>query len=132
MKSILIVVWVVFSLFIVQPALASTDICHLASQVVDMTPEQIDVFYKSKVAGRLLTGRGTVKSVKKTAGEGVKGNYQVEIFCSPKVIVKFQTNEFWVKRTGAIKEAVVSFSGECTRMHKSMNYVYCIMKATIR
>ena len=132
MKYLSVVVWVALTLFIVQPVLASTDICYLGSQAADMTKEEIDVFYKRSVEGKLLTGRGEVKSVKKTAGEGVEGNYQVEIFCSDKVIVKFRTNEFWVQRTGVKKGAVVSFSGECTRMHKSMNYVYCVVKATIR
>ena len=132
MKKVKILVGVIAALLIIQPAFASTDICQLASQAVDMTPQQLDEFYERKVARKLLTGRGVVKSVKQTAGEGVKGNYQVEIFCSPAAIVKFQTNEFWVKRTGAVKDATVSFSGECTRMHKTLNVLSIVMKATIR
>ncbi len=132
MKSLPIVFLLVVSLFVAPPVFASTDICQLASQAVDLTQKQIDEFYESKVARKLLTGRGVVKSVKQTAGEGIKGNYQVEIFCSPAVIVKFQTNEFWVKRTGAVRDATVSFSGECTRMHKTVNALSIVMKATIR
>jgi len=132
MKYLSVVVWVALTLFIVQPVLASTDICYLGSQAADMTKEEIDAFYKSSVEGKLLTGRGEVKSVKKTAGEGVEGNYQVEIFCSGKVIVKFRTNEFWVKRTGVKKGAVVSFSGQCVQINKTLTFVYFVVKATIR
>jgi hypothetical protein len=132
MKNLMTIILVILALCIVQPAAASTDICILASQAVKMEKKEIDVFFKDKVARRLLTGRGVVKSVKQTAGEGVKGNYQVEIFCSPSVIIKFQTNEFWVKRSGAVKDATVSFSGECTQMHKSLDTLSVTMRATIR
>jgi len=124
--------WVFLTLILVSPVSASNDVCQLASQAVKMEQKDIDVFFKDKVARRLLTGRGQVKSVKQTAGEGVKGNYQVEIFCAPKVLVRFQTNEFWVKRQGAAKGSTVSFSGECTRMHKSLDTLNVVIRATIR
>jgi len=125
-------VWVILALILVSPVSASTDVCHLASQAVKMEQRDIDVFFKDKVARRLLTGRGQVKSVKQTAGEGVKGNYQVEIFCAPNVLVRFQTNEFWVKRQGVVKGSTISFSGECTRMHKSLDTLNVVIRATIR
>lgn len=56
----------------------------------------------------------------------------MEIFCASKVVVRLQTNEFWVKRTGAAKGVTVSFSGECTRMHKSLDTLNVVMRATIR
>ncbi len=132
MKKMPIVVLIIAAFFTGHPLLASTDICLLASQAVKMEKKDIDVFFKDKVARKLLTGRGVVKSVRQTAGEGVRGNYQVEILCSPNVIVKFQTNEFWVERSGAVKDATVSFSGECTQMHKSLDTLSVVMRATIR
>lgn len=132
MKSLMTSVWVILALILVSPVSASTDVCHLASQAVKMEQRDIDVFFKDKVARRLLTGRGQVKSVKQTAGEGVKGNYQVEIFCAPNVLVRFQTNEFWVKRQGVVKGSTISFSGECTRMHKSLDTLNVVIRATIR
>jgi len=132
MKSLMTLVWVIPALILVSPVSASTDVCHLASQAVKMEQKDIDVFFKDKVARRLLTGRGQVKSVKQTAGEGVKGNYQVEIVCAPNVLVRFQTNEFWVKRQGVVKGATISFSGECTRMHKSLKTLNLVIRATIR
>jgi len=132
MKSLMTLMWVLLALIVVQPATGSTDICQLGSQAVKMDQKNIDEFYKNKVARRLLTGRGQVKSVKQTAGEGVKGNYQVEIFCAPKVLVRFQTNEFWVKRQGVAKGSTISLSGECTRMHKSLDTLNIVIRATIR
>lgn len=132
MKSLMTLMWVLLALIVVQPATGSTDICQLGSQAVKMEQKDIDEFYKAKVARRLLTGRGVVKSVKQTAGGTVKGNYQVEIICAPNVVVRLQTSEFWVKRQGAVKDATVSFSGECTRMHKSLKTLVCVMRATIR
>lgn len=132
MKSLMTLLWVLLVLIVGQPVSAPTDICHLASQAVKMEQKDIDEFYKAHVARRLLTGRGVVKSVKQTAGGAVKGNYQVEIICSPNVIVRLQTNEFWVKRQNVVKDATVSFSGECTRMHKSLKSLVCVMRATIR
>ena len=132
MKSLMTLIWVILVFIFVQPVAASTDICHLASQAVKMEQKDIDEFYNASVARRLLTGRGVVKSVKQTAGGAVKGNYQVEIICSPNVVVRLQTNEFWVKRQGVVKDATVSFSGECTRMHKSLNTLNVVVRATIR
>ena len=77
MKILIISFWVCFTLVAVQPVTASTDICLLASKAVKMENKDVDVFFKDKVAGKMLTGRGVVKSVKQTAGEGVQGNYQV-------------------------------------------------------
>ena len=132
MKKILVVVWAAVSLFLVQPALASTDICYLGSQAANMTSDQIDDFYERQIEGRLLTGRGKVERVVSTSGEGLDGKYEVAILCSPTVVVKLQTNGFALERSGAKKGAVVSFSGECFWIYKSYGVVHCVVKATIR
>lgn len=119
-------------MLIVQPVFASTDICYLGSQATDMTPDQIDAFYVSRIEGQLLTGLGEVKSIVSTMGEGLDGKYEVEILCSPKVVVKLQTNGFAIDRSGAKKGAVVSFPGECFRIYKSMDAIHLVVKAAIR
>jgi hypothetical protein len=132
MQKINIVVWVAVSLFIVQPLLASTNICALGSRAVSMSKSQIDEFYEREIDGQLLTGRGKVVRVTATSGEGLDGKYEVEITCSPEVKVILQTNGFWVERSGAVKGATVSFTGECYKIYKSMNSVHCVVRATIR
>jgi hypothetical protein len=66
-----------------------------------MTSDQLDAFYERQIEGRLLTGRGKVERIVATSGEGVDGKYEVEIMCSPKVVVKLQTNGFAIERAGA-------------------------------
>lgn len=132
MKSILYVIWLAVSLIIVQPLLASTNICALGSRAVAMSEAQIEELYEREIEGRLLTGQGKVVSVISTSGEGTDGKYEVKIACSPEVMVTLQTNGFWIKRSGAVKGATVSFSGECFKIYKSMGNVYCVVKATIR
>ena len=132
MRIILTVFLVIVSLFIVQPALASTDICYLGSQAAHMTQDQIDDFYERQIEGQLLTGRGEVKRIVSTSGEGLDGKYEVEIACSPTVVVTLQTNGFGIERAGAKKGVVVSFSGECFQIYKSGDVVHCVVKATIR
>jgi hypothetical protein len=132
MQKISIVVWMAVSLFIVQPLLASTNICALGSRAAGMSKAQIEELYEREIEGQLLTGRGEVKRVTSTSGEGLDGKYEVEIICSPKVKVTLQTNGFWIKRSGAVKGAMVSFTGECYQIYKSMGTVYCVVRATIR
>ena len=132
MRTILILTWVAVSLFIVQPLLASTNICALGSRAASMSESQIEELYEREIEGRLLTGQGKVVSVISTSGEGTDGKYEVAIICSPKVKVTLQTNGFWIERSGAVKGAMVSFTGECFQIHKSIDGVHCVVRATIR
>lgn len=131
MKSVLVVFWVAISLALVQPCFARVNLCRLASEVVDKTPEEIEAFYNQKVYRRIVNGSGQVHSIKQPA-KGTRGSYQVEILCSPKVMVRLQVGELWIKRNKATKGAMVTFKGDCTRMHKSMNYLYCIVREVTR
>ena len=132
MRNILILTWVAVSLFIVQPLLASTNICAMGSRAASMSESQIEELYEREIEGRLLTGQGKVVSVISTSGEGTDGKYEVKIACSQGVMVTLQTNGFWIERSRAVKGAMVSFSGECFQIYKSMGTVYCVVRATIR
>jgi hypothetical protein len=134
MQKISILVWVGISLFIVQPLLASTNICALGSRAVAMSEAQIEELYEREIEGRLLSGQGKVVRVTATSGsdEGPDGKYEVEIVCSKTVKVILQTNGFWIERFNAKKGSAVSFTGECFKIYKSMGTVYCVVRATIR
>jgi len=92
----------------------------------------MEELYEREIEGRLLTGQGKVVSVISTSGEGTDGKYEVKIACSPEVMVTLQTNGFWIERSRAVKGAMVSFSGECFQIYKSMDTIYCVVRATIR
>jgi len=132
MRNILILTWVAVSLFIVQPLLASTNICAMGSRAASMSESQIEELYEREIEGRLLTGQGKVVSVISTSGEGTDGKYEVKIACSQGVMVTLQTNGFWIERFNAKKGSAVSFTGECFQIYKSMGTVYCVVRATIR
>ena len=132
MRNLLILTWVAVSLIIVQPLLASTNICALGSRAVAMSEAQMEELYEREIDGRLLTGQGKVVSVISTSGEGTDGKYEVKIACSQGVMVTLQTNGFWIERSSTVKGAMVSFSGECFQIYMSMDSVYCVVRATIR
>jgi len=135
MKGVIIkriIIWVVVSLFLCQPTFASTDICILGSQATKMTKAQMEDFYERLVAGRLLTGRGKILKLRKLGGEGLEGNHEATISCGSNVIVIIRTNEFGIKASGASIGTMVSFRGECTKMYKTYDTVYCHMKAVTR
>lgn len=131
MKKILVLGWVIAALFIVQPALAA-DIYALGAKAAGLSDKEIDALYSRQIEGQLVTGRGEVGRVTATSGEGLDGKYEVIIICSPEVRIKLQTNGFWVDRFKVKKGAVVSFTGQCNQIHKSLSYVYAVVRATIR
>ncbi len=132
MKRKLVMVCAVFFLLAIQPAFARNNACILSSQAVGLEPAQLQDFFRQKVVGRLLTGQGKLLKIKQTGGDGGSGSFVAIISCSEKVLVIIQTDEFGVKKARAKQGAMVSFTGESTKMYKSHGIVYCHMKATIR
>jgi len=126
------VLWMASALFIVQPVLAASDLCYLGSLAANKSEKQLEELYERRIEGQLLTGRGKVLSIYHTSGEGLDGKYEVEIACSPKVLVKLQTNGFAIERFGAAKGVIVSFRGECFKIHKSAGVIYMVVRAVIR
>lgn len=94
-------------------SLAYDDICKLAAKAKGMTSAEMDDYFKEKIEGWRIEGRGKIYDVRKNKSSVLRDSCTIIVRCEKDVFIYIEGIEYW----GSVKDLKVnqriSFTGEC-------------------